>query len=65
MTSDFLQIRHHHFDDVLLADFVKGLLKPTSLRRNGRFPQPAGAGVEIRARTQCQNDDQAALRADQ
>ncbi len=27
VTSDLLQIRHHHFNDVLLADFVKGLLK--------------------------------------
>ncbi len=27
VTSDFLQIRHHHFHDVLLSDFVKGLLK--------------------------------------
>jgi indolepyruvate decarboxylase len=27
VTSDMLQISHHHFDDVLLADFVKGLLK--------------------------------------
>lgn len=27
VTSDLLQIRHHHFDDVLLADFIKGLLK--------------------------------------
>lgn len=27
VTSDSLQIRHHHFHDVLLSDFVKGLLK--------------------------------------
>lgn len=27
VTSDLLQIRHHHFNDVLLADFVKGLIK--------------------------------------
>lgn len=27
VTSDSLQIRHHHYHDVLLADFVKGLLK--------------------------------------
>jgi indolepyruvate decarboxylase len=27
VTSEFLQIRHHHFRNVLLADFVKGLLK--------------------------------------
>ena len=27
VTSDLLQIRHHHFNDVLLADFVKGLVK--------------------------------------
>jgi indolepyruvate decarboxylase len=27
VTSDALQIRHHHFDNVLLADFVKGLIK--------------------------------------
>jgi indolepyruvate decarboxylase len=27
ITSDMLQIRHHHFHDVLLSDFVKGLLK--------------------------------------
>jgi indolepyruvate decarboxylase len=27
VTSDLLQIRHHHFNDVLLADFVRGLLK--------------------------------------
>jgi len=26
-TSDMLQISHHHFDEVLLSDFVKGLLK--------------------------------------
>jgi indolepyruvate decarboxylase len=27
VTSDLLRISHHHFNDVLLADFVKGLLK--------------------------------------
>ncbi len=27
VTSDLLQIRHHHFNEVLLADFVKGLIK--------------------------------------
>jgi indolepyruvate decarboxylase len=27
VTSDTLQIRHHHFDDVLLGDFIRGLLK--------------------------------------
>jgi indolepyruvate decarboxylase len=27
VTSDALQLRHHHYHDVLLADFVKGLLK--------------------------------------
>jgi indolepyruvate decarboxylase len=27
VTSDMLRISHHHFNDVLLADFVKGLLK--------------------------------------
>src|SRR5436190_1660197 len=27
VTSDLLQIRHHHFNDVLLADFVKGLIR--------------------------------------
>jgi indolepyruvate decarboxylase len=27
VTSEFLQIRHHHYDDVLLADFIKALLK--------------------------------------
>src|SRR5262249_58085543 len=26
VTSDTLQIRHHHFNDVLLADFVSGLI---------------------------------------
>ncbi|MBS0264316.1 MAG: alpha-keto acid decarboxylase family protein [Planctomycetes bacterium] len=27
VTSDMLQISHHHFHDVLLGDFIKGLLK--------------------------------------
>lgn len=27
VTSEFLQIRHHYFRDVLLHDFIKGLLK--------------------------------------
>jgi len=27
VTSDALQIRHHHYHDVLLGDFMKGLLK--------------------------------------
>jgi len=27
VTSDQLQIRHHHFNDVLLGDFIKGLVK--------------------------------------
>lgn len=27
VTSDLLQIRHHHFNDVLLSDFIKGLIK--------------------------------------
>lgn len=27
VTSDLLSIRHHHFNDVLLADFLRGLLK--------------------------------------
>src|SRR5579872_824084 len=27
VTSDLLQIRHHHFNDVLLSDFIRGLLK--------------------------------------
>src|SRR5262249_33440276 len=44
VTSDLLQIRHHHFDDVLLADFIKGLLKADL--RPPRRPIPAACRRE-------------------
>ena len=39
VTSDDLRIRHHHFRDVLLADFVKGLVKAEM--KPPRRPLPA------------------------
>jgi indolepyruvate decarboxylase len=44
VTSDSLQIRHHHYHDVLLADFVKGLLKADL--RPPRRPIPANCRLE-------------------
>src|SRR5579863_8543306 len=38
VTSDFLQIRHHHFNDVLLSDFVRGLLKAELSPRKRPIP---------------------------
>lgn len=40
VTSEALQIRHHHFHDVLLADFVKGLVKAPF--KTAKRPIPAG-----------------------
>ena len=33
-TSEQLRIRHHHFHDILLADFVRGLAKPGKKRQS-------------------------------
>jgi indolepyruvate decarboxylase len=44
VTSDALQIRHHHYHDVLLADFVKGLLK--AQLHPAKRPIPAGCRPE-------------------
>lgn len=44
VTSDSLQIRHHHYHDVLLADFVKGLLKADL--HPPRRPIPANCRLE-------------------
>ncbi len=45
VTSDMLQISHHHFNDVLLADFVKGLIKADL--SPPRRPIPAGCRREV------------------
>jgi indolepyruvate decarboxylase len=44
VTSDTLQIRHHHYHDVLLADFVKGLVKADM--HPPRRPIPANCRIE-------------------
>jgi indolepyruvate decarboxylase len=57
-TSEDIRIRHHHFQNVLLADFMRGLLK-SDLRapvrqplaaspRNGRAGPPSDAAVTMR-----------------
>jgi indolepyruvate decarboxylase len=45
LTSDSLQIRHHHYHDVLLADFVKGLLKADL--HPAKRPIPAACRIEV------------------
>ena len=44
VTSDELRIRHHHFKEVLLGDFVKGLLKADL--KPPRRPMPAAPKVD-------------------
>lgn len=45
VTSDSLQIRHHHYHDVLLGDFIKGLLKADLHPR--KRPIPAACRPEV------------------
>ena len=45
VTSESLQIRHHHFHDVLLADFVKGLVR-ADLHPPRRALPPRSRAVE-------------------
>lgn len=45
VTSEILQIRYHHYNDVLLGDFVKGLLKADL--KPVRRPIPANCRREV------------------
>jgi len=44
-TSEDIRIRRHHYQNVLLADFLHGLLK-TDLRAATRAPLPSGRGAQ-------------------
>ena len=66
VTSDMLQISHHHFDDVLLADFVKGLPKPNCRLRSGWIPPNCRREVsKFVLTTAGENDDEPSVCADQ